>query len=153
MIIKIIKIILFSGISSFAFSQNANRISFDYDTAGNQSRRYICLCTEKQSSEVAVKEVEQLNEDNLQKLNEEDLISFYPNPLQEKLFLKWELINNKKVTQIELYTFSGQLINSYNDLETVNSKEIYFSNLAVGMYLINMVYTDGEQKSITIIKK
>lgn len=151
MTFKTIAILLFLSISSFAFSQNANRIRFDYDSAGNQTRRYICLCAERQSSEV--KETEDLKEEDLQKLNEEDLISFYPNPVQEKLFLKWELSNDKKVSKIELFTFSGQLISSYNDLGEQNYKEIYFSNFAAGTYLINMTYSDGEQKTITIIKK
>ncbi len=151
MTVKFIKILLFLGISSFAFSQNANRIRFNYDSAGNQTRRYICLCAERQSSEV--KQTEDLKDSDLQKLSSEDLFSFYPNPVQEKLFLKWELIDDKKVSKIDLYAFSGQLINSYKGLEAVSSKEIYFSNLAVGSYLINVIYTDGEQKSITIIKK
>ncbi|MCO6175239.1 T9SS type A sorting domain-containing protein [Flavobacterium sp. NRK F10] len=139
----------------FFIGSNINaqdRIKFDYDSAGNQKKRTICLnCSARNNDQF--KDVSELKDEDFLSLSDEKMISYYPNPVKEELYLKWKLTNDKKVSKIELYTFSGQLINSYKGLEAVSSKEIYFSNLAVGSYLINMTYTDGEQKSITIIKK
>ena len=63
------------------------KIVFEYDAAGNQIQRYICpSCNAKLNQDV--KEIAELKEEDLQKFFPEDVISYYPNPVKEQLYLK-----------------------------------------------------------------
>ena len=95
----------------------------------------------------------QLKEGDLLKFSPNDVISYYPNPVKEELYLKWELVNENKVASIEVYSMSGQLVKSMQKLESNNSSVISFNEYTSGTYSILLLYSNGEQKSITIIKK
>ena len=131
-----------------------DRIKFDYDTAGNQIVRRLCLdCSEFKISDEEIKDVTELKEEDLLKFSLNDVISYYPNPVKEELYLKWELVNENKVASIEVYSMSGQLVKSMQKLEGNNSSVISFNEYTSGTYSILLLYSNGEQKSITIIKK
>lgn len=148
---KLLLIFLFTTFLSNA--QYQQRISFDYDSAGNQIRRYICLCTARASDLAPAKEISELNNDDLLKFSPSDLISYYPNPVKEELFLKWELVNENKVTKIDVFNVNGQLMKSFNELENENTKNIAFHEFSEGTYLVLLYFSNNEQKSITILKK
>lgn len=138
---------------SLAATAQDNKITFDYDNAGNQTKRELCLsCTKANYKTTAPKEVVALVEEDLQKFSPEDVISYYPNPVKEELFLKWELVENKGITSIYLDDLNGRILRTFNHLEKVNTLNIPFSNYPAGTYLIIMVYNDGEQKTIKIVK-
>ena len=130
------------------------RIRFDYDTAGNQTVRYLCIsCGSSKTTELETKEITKLEDNDLSKFFEEDVISYYPNPVKEELYLKWELIDENKVSKIDIYNLNGQIVKSFTDLEKENSKNISFQEYPVSTYLVLLLYTNGEQKSITIVKE
>jgi len=132
---------------------NAQKISFDFDSAVNQILRQWCTnCNDKNSGET-LKEIADLKQEDLQKFYPEDVISYYPNPVKEQLYLKWDVINNNYVVSIELYNLSGQIIKSYKKLNGSNSYTISFSELPRNVYSLNLIYANGEQKSIKIIKE
>lgn len=134
--------------------QAQDRIKFDYDLAGNQIVRKLCLdCLQSKISDEEIKDVTKLQEKDLLKFSPNDVISYYPNPVKEELYLKWELLNNNKVTNIEVYSISGQLVKSVQRLEDNNSSVISFNEYTSGTYMVLLLYTNGEKKSITIIKK
>jgi len=137
----------------FTISVNAQRIQFNYDTAGNQTRRFICLSCSARIADSIPKEIAELKEEDLLKFSPEDIISYYPNPVREELYLKWELINENKVTSIEVFSINGQRVNLYANLEKENTKNIPFQEYPQGTYLVLLNYTNGEQKSITILKQ
>lgn len=83
----------------------------------------------------------------------EDIISYYPNPVREELYLKWDLSNENKVSSIEVYSINGQRVNEYHNLDKENTKNIPFQEYSQGTYLVHLNYTNGEQKSITILKQ
>jgi hypothetical protein len=129
------------------------KISFDYDLAGNQIvRRWCTSCHSKNSNEVP-KEVADLKSEDLRKFFPEDVISYYPNPVKEELYLKWELINDNKVVSIQLYSLGGQLVKSYAKLENTDNQTMTFSAYPSGIYSLLLLYTNGEEKSIKIIKE
>lgn len=134
-----------------SISQAQNRITFSYDNAGNQIQRSLCLncSTSKMTDE---KEIAALKEEDLQKFFPEDLISYYPNPVKEELYLKWELVAEKTVTSISLYAMNGQVLKTYSNLTQTNTLNIPFLEYPTGVYLVVLVYNDGEQKTIKIIK-
>lgn len=146
---QLLLVILFF-VNSSIFSQ---KIRFEYDAAGNQILRKWCpSCLSRDSNEV-FKEISNLDDSDLKKFFPEDVISYYPNPVKEELYIKWDLINNNAVSKIEIYSFSGQLVSSIGSLEKEESKMISFQDYPVGSFLVLLHYTNGEQKSITIIKQ
>jgi Secretion system C-terminal sorting domain len=147
-------LLLFIGFSLLVKAQTpTDKITFDYDNAGNQTKRELCLsCTKANYKTKAPIEVVTLVEEDLLKFSPEDIISYYPNPVKEELFLKWELVENKSITSIYLYALNGQTLRTFDHLEKVNTLNIPFFNYPTGTYLVVMVYNDGEQKTIKIVK-
>lgn len=133
--------------------QAQTKINFTYDNAGNQISRVLCLnCSGKNSSTVS-KETVAATEEDLQKFFPEDVLSYYPNPVLEELYLKWQLTNDNYVKALRVYSFNGQILRSFNQSESNNSQTIPFQSYPAGVYLIVLEYSNGEQKTIKIIKK
>lgn len=141
-------------LSFFASAQD--KITFTYDVAGNQIKRELCInCpigTGKTSNDKP-KEIVALTDENLQKFFPEDVISYYPNPVKEELYLKWELKENNQVSSIQVYALNGQALKSYSGLEKTNTQNIHFQEYPSGVYAVVLFYSNGEQKSIKIIKQ
>ena len=99
------------------------------------------------------KEITALQEEDLQKFSPDDVISYYPNPVKEELYLKWELVEDNNVSSIQVYGLNGQILQSFSNLEKVNNKNIAFQSYPTGVYAVILFYKNGEQKSIKMIKK
>ncbi|MBA0883034.1 T9SS type A sorting domain-containing protein [Flavobacterium sp. BBQ-18] len=135
-------------------AQIADRITFSYDDAGNQIQRLLCInCSTSKLANENAKEITALVDGDLQKFSEQDAISYYPNPVKEELYLKWELVNNNLVSSIYVYGVSGQQLASYTGFGKKNTQNISFQEYPTGVYGVILFYTNGEQKSIKIIKK
>ncbi len=144
-------LLLFVGFSFFANAQD--KIIFEYDNAGNQKLRELCIsCNKSGYKTKEVKEVTALQEEDLQKFSPEDVISYYPNPVKEELYLKWELVADKTITNIQLYDLNGRMLQNYDKLEKSNSLNIPFLNYPKGTYLVILLYNEGDQKTIKIVK-
>ncbi|MEN9907651.1 MAG: hypothetical protein RLZZ540_792 [Bacteroidota bacterium] len=139
---------------SISQAQVADRITFSYDDAGNQIQRLLCInCSTSKMIDEKTKEITALEEGDLLKFSPQDLISYYPNPVKEELFLKWELIEGNYVSSIQVYGLNGQVLQSFSNLEKKNNQNIAFQTYPTGMYGVILFYKNGEQKSIKIIKK
>jgi hypothetical protein len=149
---KIITLLLL-GICAFSSAQQ--KITFNYDSAGNQILRSLCLsgCNPTGKTVDEAKEMEAVTQDDLLKFSEEDVISYYPNPVKEQLYLRWELINDNKVSSIAVYEMSGQILQNFSRTESTYNQIISFGEYPRGVYLVVLNYTSGEQKSIKIIKQ
>jgi Secretion system C-terminal sorting domain len=73
--------------------------------------------------------------------------------VQQELYLKWELVNDNKVTSIQVFSVAGILLKTFTSLESANDQIINFQEYPTGNYFLEMMYSNGEQKSIQIIKK
>lgn len=62
------------------------------------------------------------------------------------------MIDNNKVSIIQIYSLTGQLVATYNKLENTNNQNVLFQKYPSGIYDIVLLYTNGEKKSIKIIK-
>lgn len=133
--------------------QAQDRITFSYDGAGNQIQRLLCFGCAAKTDNTKTKEISELKEEDLQKFSPEDVISYYPNPVKEELYLQWELVNNNVVTSIQVYGLNGQLVSSHTQLEKKNTQNISFQSYPTGVYAVILYYKNGEQKTIKIIKK
>ncbi|MBS3992186.1 MAG: T9SS type A sorting domain-containing protein [Bacteroidetes bacterium] len=129
-----------------------NKMIFEYDQSGNQIKRQLCLncpipdrIAESQINSESV-------EKNLLNFFEGDVISYYPNPVEETLYLKWQLVNKNFVSYINVYAVNGQLLKTYKNLELKDSNVLFFSEYQSGVYSVVLFYTNGESKAIKIIK-
>jgi hypothetical protein len=147
MIRLLFTLMLCSSIKSFG--QNP-KISFGYDVSGNQITREFCLsCRTKTET----KEIEQLTDSDLSKFVPEDNFSYYPNPVKEELFLKWDNSSESKISSVRVFNMNGSLLKSFDDQESSMSQNVHFRNYPSGIYFIVLVYNTGEEKSIKIIKQ
>lgn len=146
-------LLLFLGFTFLSQAQAPNKIIFEYDLAGNQTLRELCISCNKAGYKTKPPiEIAVLKEEDFQKFSPEDVISYYPNPVKEELYLKWELVTDKAVATIYLYALNGQVLKAYNNFEKNNTLNIPFLNYPKGTYLVILVYNDGEQKTIKIVK-
>jgi hypothetical protein len=137
---------------ALAIQAHAQKITFEYDTAGNQIKRELTFDTGK-NSDTPAKEIVAVKEEDLQKFAPSDVLSYYPNPVREELYLKWELADDNYVKGVQVYNFNGQLLKSYSQSGNDNSQTIPFQDYPAGIYLIILEYSSGDQKTIKIIKK
>jgi hypothetical protein len=136
----------------FSFlSQSQTKIKFSYDNAGNQVSRILCInCPSESAKEI--KEIEALTDEDLEKFSENEMISYYPNPVKEELYLKWELTENNNITSIQVFSITGQILNTYQ-VANNNAQNILFQSHPSGVYLVLLNYKSGDQKTIKIIKQ
>lgn len=137
---------------SLAINAQQKKITFEYDAAGNQTKRELIFDTAKNSG-TAQKEIAAVEEEDLQKFFPEDVLSYYPNPVREELYLKWQLNNDNYVKSFHIYNFNGQILKSYLQSNSDNSLTIPFQPYPSGTYLIVLEYSNGDEKTIKIIKK
>jgi hypothetical protein len=140
-------------LSSLAIQAQSNKINFTYDNAGNQISRVLCMQCAGKKSDVVPKEIAAVKEEDLQKFFPEDVLSYYPNPVRDELYLKWELADGNYVKTLQIYSFNGQILKTYSESNSDNSLTIPFQSYPEGIYLVVLEYSSGDQKTIKIIKK
>ncbi|MFA9189391.1 T9SS type A sorting domain-containing protein [Flavobacterium magnesitis] len=128
-----------------------DKIIFTYDTAGNQIERELCINCPLTGKKV--KDSKEITKEDLITSEVSDEISYYPNPVKEELYLTWELVNDKTVSSIGVYAINGQTLQSFQKRNKVNTQTIPFQSYPTGVYTVVLMYSNGEQKSIKIIKK
>lgn len=120
-------------------------VIFNYDNAGNQIKRELVININKGSAP---------KEHNLPlEIDNGDLISYFPNPVKNNLYLKWTLTENKEISDLSLLSLSGQIIKIYKNLSDKQEIMIDFNGLSQGTYALVLQYSNGTQKSIKIIKE
>jgi len=146
------KLLTFLIFVIYSFSHGQDKVTFSYDPSGNQINRTLCLnCTT--SKPAKANEIEDITDEDLLKFSSEDVISYYPNPVKEELFLKWELINDNRVTSIQITGINGQVLKTYHNTDNLNSQNIPFQSYPSGVYIVSLTYRHGEPKTLKIIKK
>jgi len=147
---KTLLTILLFGFCAFSIAQT--KLNFSYDQAGNQITRILCInCLAKSVKEIV--EPEALREDDLEKFAPEDVVSYYPNPVREELYLQWELAHDNYVTSVHVYSMTGQVLRTFQISVAANNLIIPFQQYPTGVYLVLLSYKNGGEKSIKIIKK
>jgi hypothetical protein len=144
----IVLLLILSGITGHA----QNKILFSYDLAGNQEKRELCVNCPLGTGKI-VKDAKTLTNDDLIKSEVSDQISYYPNPVKQELYLSWILSNDITISSIQLYSLTGQLIQSFKNTDKINLQTIPFESYPRGVYAVVLVYSNGEQKTIKIIKQ
>ena len=148
------KSLLFLVLLLATLANGQAKLLFQFDEAGNQKKRVICFgdCQDLQQRPASQnKSIEEIGDEDLVELS--DAISYYPNPVREELYVKWELVDDKKVVSIDIFTINGQLLNSIKVKEGEKIRSIYFGNYPIGNYLLLLNFNNGQQEALQIIKK
>lgn len=130
-----------------------NKITFNYDSSGNQIIRKLCINCQTGKTVDEVKEIEAITDQDLSNFSAEDYFSYYPNPVKEELYLKWNLETDNQINSVYIYNINGTTLQSFLNLNKVQSLNIPFQNYPLGVYIISLSYTNGDQKTIKIIKQ
>lgn len=147
-------ILLFLLLGFVPLLQAQNKIKFSYDSLnGNQLTRELCLNCQSGKPARDIKEIEAVTDEDLLKFSPEDVISYYPNPVREELYLKWELKDETFVKAIQVIGVNGQVLRVYGNTKNTSTQNIPFQNLPTGVYIVSLSYNNGEQKTIKIIKQ
>jgi Secretion system C-terminal sorting domain len=129
-----------------------NKVLFEYDNAGNQIKRTLCLNCDPASGKTS-KDIADLQKEDLQQFFPNDVISYYPNPVKEELYLSWNLVDEGQVSSIQIYTSTGKLIKTIPKTAQKNNQVLYFHDYPSDLYSVLLLYTNGDQKAIKIIKQ
>ena len=145
-------ILMVLAFSLFSTAQNQTKIKFSYDNAGNQTSRTLCVKCPPETGK-QIKEIEAIVDEDLEKIEGEDMISYYPNPVKEELYLKWELTDDNYVTSIQLFSLTGQVLKTFQGTKNTNTQNILFQAYPSGVYVVLVNYKSGAPKSFKIIKQ
>ena len=135
----------------------AQQISFEYDAAGNQTKReFICVgCTQFAPTSTSVNKVDYLSDASKPNLNTAyQKIIAYPNPTTEVLNLKWGIFRTY-VTDVEVFSTTGVSVfkKKYRYEENEFNETIQFNKMPPGMYVVKVTFSDGKHDLIKIIKQ
>ncbi|OAZ04556.1 T9SS type A sorting domain-containing protein [Flavobacterium succinicans] len=121
-----------------------NITDFNNDSAGNRVLGQICIsCSAKN-----IKPFNELKQEDLQVI---DKISFYTNPVSQELYLTWKIEEDKKVEQIQLLSSGGNAMVTF--MRISNWLTMRFQGYPSGHYFIVFTYSNGDNKTIKIVKK
>lgn len=149
---KQLTLLFLFGFSILVNSQD--KIKFEYDSAGNQIQRQLCInCNSSKSAIKSNKEIAAFNEAELQKFSSEDTFSYYPNPVKEELYLQWNNSEGNRLTALHVFDLSGRLLKSISNLKSQNNQNVAFQSYPSGIYEVVLVYENQNKKTIKIIKK
>jgi hypothetical protein len=144
------KLLLFIIVSLPFLVAAQPKLFFSYDASGNQIVTSICInCP----NTFRTANPNSLTKDDLVKSEVSDKISYYPNPVSEELFVKWELIDDKKVESITVFDLNGALLQTYLKPKSEDLTVIPFGRYPVGLYSVVLEYSDGESKALKIVKQ
>jgi hypothetical protein len=138
---------LFIGVSAFAsqlFGQTVTDIKFEYDDAGNRTKRVIYYDSGGQKSTPEEPEEEEQPEF-------EKGLNVYPNPATHSIYVT---LNEEVLESLrqELYVFDnlGRQLFQSDYLAEINQIDV--SQWPIGTYIIKLVY-DNKHEEWIIIKK
>lgn len=135
---KIVLLIFFMCATSLYAQQEPPSLYLEYDKAGNQ----------------IVSDLRCVNcpEDEVEKQHL-DALTYHPNPLKETLHIRWENTETAHVTTVRVYSLSGKQVASKNHLDTETELNLNFGDKSAGIYIVEVLSSDGTTKSFKIIKK
>ncbi len=140
---KNIIIILFFVLGQFSFGQLT---TFSYDIAGNQTAIYVQIILEstgKTASTTTTLVNNPIYED----------VKYFPNPVKSELYMEWQTIDNNSLKSIFVFNTVGELLEEYKELSNTNNYTLPFQDYPQGIYFVEFLYTNGDQKSFKIIKQ
>lgn len=135
---NILRLLFFMCAVPLYAQQEHPPLYLEYDTAGNQIV----------SALVCVNCPEAAGEKHLL-----DAVTYYPNPVQQQLTLSWKNTETVHVTSVRVYDLNGRQLTSKDNLSAERDVNLSFSNNTAGIYIIEVLSSDGTTERFKIIKK
>lgn len=133
-------------------AQTIDHIKFDYDTSGNQVKRYSVDIILGRYADSDVTEISEINEHSLIEVEDSQHLKYYPNPVKDQLYLSWTNLPGRYADRIDIYNLNGQLLQGRKGLREANDTTLDFQSLPRGYYNLLVSYSDGTQKTVKIVK-
>lgn len=129
-----------------------NAIRFFYDRSGNETHRYMVYLAPgagKQLSQDALRNADS----GLLEIDKSNGISYYPNPVRSELYIKWTENTNKTVQAISIIDMSGKVLDKFPASGSEQNAIIDFIKYPVGIYNLQLEYSNGESKVLKVVKQ
>jgi len=142
---KQIYLILLSMLPLAAFSQSA--LYFSYDAAGNQVLRdVVCVnCgTIMRANNTLISD---------EKMTVSESLTASPNPVTQKLSVKWVYDEASPLQMLQLHSANGSLLQKLPVKTGAGQMELDFSSYSPGLYLLTGIGPNGKITTIKIIKQ
>ncbi|MEM9685884.1 MAG: T9SS type A sorting domain-containing protein [Bacteroidota bacterium] len=138
MIKNILRLLFLMCAMHFYAQQEHPPLYLEYDKAGNQIvSDLLCVnCPEAAGEKHLL-----------------DAITYYPNPVQQQLTLSWKNTETVHVTSVRVYDLNGRQLTSKDNLSVESELNLSFSNNTAGIYIIEVLSSDGTIETFKIIKK
>lgn len=151
MILKLLPVVFIYFTTTLSAQQ---KLKFTYDTAGNQIiRDRVCLTCRTavlpsviDSTTTAIEEPEILLSKNFG-------VIVYPNPVANILFVEWQPNASRIPKQFLLFSMDGRVLGKYNPSKGAVIVEIDTTPYPPGVYILETVFNNGEQKSFKVLKE
>ncbi|MEI7509644.1 MAG: T9SS type A sorting domain-containing protein, partial [Flavobacterium sp.] len=65
---------------------------------------------------------------------------------------EWQIIDNNNLNHIVVNNIAGDLLKDYKDVNMVTNYTLSFEGYPQGIYFVQFMYSNGEQKTFKIIK-
>lgn len=142
----------------FVTHATAQQLNFSYDQAGNQTtRQWVCVnCRPNGTAATAETKPLELNVKLIDSVKQQIIkrtITASPNPFLENLNLNWQLEEGVSVKNVAVFSVSGVKMHEANPSPQQNNVVFPFQNLASGMYILYITFSDNRRESIKVIKK
>jgi hypothetical protein len=128
------------------YSSFGQLTTFSYDIAGNQTAMYVQIILEstgKTASSSSVLQNNPIYED----------VKYFPNPVKSELYMEWQTIENNSLKSIIVFNTVGEMLKEYKELDTTNNYTLPFQDYPYGVYFVEFLYSNGDQKTFKIIKQ
>jgi len=133
-------------LSSIDCLAQGNSYTFTYDANGNRETRTIDL-----NFKSATNNNQETIQPSVYKENIEDFeITLFPNPTNGQITLEIKGINDNNQASINIYDFSGKLLEVHNKIEVINYIDL--SQYSNGTYILRILI-DKKISEWTVIKK
>lgn len=149
-------LLLFSVLLAFLSFAQEYKITFSYDSAGNQiQRNRLCLTCKSYKEKTATDSIVVMAEtpkDIEDDLLQSSRITAYPNPVTDILQVEWSS-TEKKVDQILLLSFDNKQLFNKKLNPKLSNLDLDFSQYPSGSYIVFVIYSDNSKQSFKVIKK
>jgi len=129
------------------------KLKFTYDTAGNQTLRdRVCLtCLKAVMPEMDSLLVGATVEEEVSDLFDFEMTA-YPNPVTETLFVEWFPNERLKPKELQLFTVDGRHLSTIPIHTMRGEQPVYFKDNPPGLYLLKVLFENGERRTIRVVK-
>jgi len=129
----------------------AQKLTFSYDAAGNQTeRKWVCVNCPAASGLTDL--TTKLSSTRDEESNLVRSIRVSPNPLTEDLNVIWQTPKDVFVKRIEVFDIRGTRVFTSIYKPDQRETQISFGRLSPGVYLLIGYYSDSKSDSIKLIK-